>query len=175
MSARQRRSTNQSSGNRTHLSTTNPNNILSSLFPLVLRHMDVPREGAHLGGGGGDTRHEAEVTLEKSICSQRRSVSIFGSIFFFLFHVNVLNSLSSFHQTALWIRRAFVSIPRISRGQNKQTNTQTTIMTRECSINDCRHTVINYDFYRRDAANQHSRVGIPHKSRPCTRSSKVNC
>lgn len=37
-------------------------------------------------------------------------------------------------------------------------------MTRECSINDCRHTVISDDFYRRDAANQHSRDGIPHKS-----------
>lgn len=48
-------------------------------------------------------------------------------------------------------------------------------MTRECSINDCRHTVINDDFYRRDAANQHSRVGVPHKSQTYTRSSNVNC
>lgn len=48
-------------------------------------------------------------------------------------------------------------------------------MTRECSINDCRHIVINDDFYRHDAANQHSRVGIPHKSQTYTCSSNVNC
>lgn len=132
--------------------------------------MDVPRAGARLGGR--DTRHEAEVTLGKSICSQRRSVSIFGSFFFVpRQRVKLIEQLSpdgSLDPLSFCQRSSDRSWP-------KQTNKQTTVITRECSINDCGHTVINDNIYRHDAANQHSRVGIPHKSQTHMRSSNVNC
>lgn len=99
--------------------------VSSSLFPFIFQWMEGCRAGAHLKGEKKEKGAKVREARGRSHARKEHLQPKALHIHFWLFfspHSNVLNSLSSFRQPALWICWAFVSVSGIGHDQNKQTN-----------------------------------------------------